>query len=313
MSSPRAAPPQSSPLLGGDTGLMERPGSEGVNPTVQVTQRPGSEGVNPTIQVTQRPGSEDVNPTIRVAQRPGSEGVNPTVQVTPRPGSEGVNPTVQVTPQPRSEGVNPTVQITPRPESEGTSHCTVFTYFKGDINSVVDEHFSRALRCAEARPRRKPEDMERAGEKLPSMPWLQPPIWPHPYLGAPLPPAGRTSEGGPMTTAQYQPDNCPNLRAAAADPWLLPSSRAQGVGSLLYQPPLLQLHQMLPAVDSERQYSALREPVPGHRAAPGTHLPRHKTVVPSPWTGIAPGLPEAMNPEVGQGSENWRNEGSSIR
>lgn len=26
------------------------------------------------------------------------------------------------------------------------SRCVVFTYYQGDINSVVDEHFSRALR-----------------------------------------------------------------------------------------------------------------------------------------------------------------------
>lgn len=30
--------------------------------------------------------------------------------------------------------------------TEMGSRCVVFTYYQGDINSVVDEHFSRALR-----------------------------------------------------------------------------------------------------------------------------------------------------------------------
>ncbi|XP_029463669.1 transcription cofactor vestigial-like protein 1 [Rhinatrema bivittatum] len=33
-------------------------------------------------------------------------------------------------------------------KTEWGSRCVVFTYFQGDINSVVDEHFSRALRNA---------------------------------------------------------------------------------------------------------------------------------------------------------------------
>ncbi|KAK6480289.1 mRNAion cofactor vestigial-like protein 1 [Huso huso] len=39
-------------------------------------------------------------------------------------------------------------------DSEGQSNCVLFTYFQGDINSVVDEHFSRALNKT-----RKPRDL----------------------------------------------------------------------------------------------------------------------------------------------------------
>ncbi|XP_043541020.1 transcription cofactor vestigial-like protein 1, partial [Chiloscyllium plagiosum] len=31
-------------------------------------------------------------------------------------------------------------------EAEGSSRCMVFTYFKGDSNSMVEQHFNRALK-----------------------------------------------------------------------------------------------------------------------------------------------------------------------
>ncbi|XP_066571279.1 transcription cofactor vestigial-like protein 1 isoform X2 [Amia ocellicauda] len=63
------------------------------------------------------------------------------------------------------------------------SNCVLFTYFQGDINSVVDEHFSRALNKAN-----KPKDLStkskssRTVQKIdePSVPvqWnLPPPSW----------------------------------------------------------------------------------------------------------------------------------------
>ncbi|KAL0969586.1 hypothetical protein UPYG_G00229440 [Umbra pygmaea] len=47
------------------------------------------------------------------------------------------------------------------PEAEyPTSRCVLFTYYQGDISSVVDEHFSRALSSyIEAEGRRRPPNM----------------------------------------------------------------------------------------------------------------------------------------------------------
>ncbi|MGH0192811.1 UNVERIFIED_CONTAM: hypothetical protein FKN15_027820 [Acipenser sinensis] len=49
---------------------------------------------------------------------------------------------------------SPPMRIEQPADSEGQSHCVLFTYFQGDINSVVDEHFSRALNKT-----KKPRDL----------------------------------------------------------------------------------------------------------------------------------------------------------
>lgn len=44
------------------------------------------------------------------------------------------------------EDVTKTTVLTQSPiKTEWNSRCVLFTYFQGDISSVVDEHFSRAL------------------------------------------------------------------------------------------------------------------------------------------------------------------------
>lgn len=44
------------------------------------------------------------------------------------------------------EETGKTAVQTQRPvKTEWNSRCVLFTYFQGDISSVVDEHFSRAL------------------------------------------------------------------------------------------------------------------------------------------------------------------------
>ncbi|XP_072913726.1 uncharacterized protein [Hemitrygon akajei] len=261
MSSRRVASQQGSPSLGVGTGSMEQPRSEVVNPS-EVTQRPGSEVVHTTIRVTQRSGSEVLNPT-KIVQRPESEVMKPTVTVTQRPGSEG------------------------------TSHCTVFTYFKGDINSVVDEHFSRALG-----QRGRSETPSRAGEELRSVTWPQATMWPPPSLGGMFPVTGQNTKEGPVTTAGSLPVQRPVPGVGAADPWLLPAG-AQHMG-VLFQPHLLQPRNILPAVDSEGHY--------GLSTVPSTLPPRQKTAVPHPWTGISHHHPKGINPERGMRPERWGNE-----
>lgn len=48
-------------------------------------------------------------------------------------------------------------------KTEWNSRCVIFTYFQGDISSVVDEHFSRALsnikNPQELRPLSQSEDV----------------------------------------------------------------------------------------------------------------------------------------------------------
>jgi hypothetical protein len=41
-------------------------------------------------------------------------------------------------------------------KTEWNSRCVIFTYFQGDISSVVDEHFSRALRNIKRPPALNP-------------------------------------------------------------------------------------------------------------------------------------------------------------
>ena len=55
-------------------------------------------------------------------------------------------------------------------KTEWSSRCVIFTYFQGDISSVVDEHFSRALsnirKPQELSPLSQSEDVVLSNGKL---------------------------------------------------------------------------------------------------------------------------------------------------
>lgn len=57
------------------------------------------------------------------------------------------------------------------PEAEYlSSRCVLFTYYQGDISSVVDEHFSRALSSyMDGEGKRRPT--EGTGRNLPLLKW----------------------------------------------------------------------------------------------------------------------------------------------
>ncbi|XP_032886227.1 transcription cofactor vestigial-like protein 2 [Amblyraja radiata] len=177
------------------------------------------------------------------------------------------------------QGAPPTSPDPPSTDPERSTRCTILTYFTGDINSMVDEHFSRALNRAKtpaiAGAKRKADSIEsRAGEEMPA-PWPPAGLWPHPYLGPP-PPAARTA--GP-TPSDYQP----GLRAGT---WLLPG------GQHVYPAP----------ADPERRYSPLLVRIPGQNRAPP---PRPKVTGPATWTATPPGLPSAPGAAAAPRPERW--------
>ncbi|XP_069749657.1 transcription cofactor vestigial-like protein 2 [Narcine bancroftii] len=217
-------------------------------------------------------------------------------------------------------------RVKPNPQAGGTSHCTIFTYFKGDINSVVDEHFSRALQRvtgAEHSPAKRRTDNPAdttLHSSTPQTPHSQTPLTfslvhchtgitdthsPPPDEGedpplthwppAPLWPhvyVGATLPSAPRSMARCQVfSGYPSKQSAPTEPWLLPNlvSAGPAAGSLMY--PVL--------------------PPPGaHRPCPGQTMPAGWAASP-PMDPEAPHMdPEAppMPPDVPVRSEQWRNE-----
>ncbi|KAH0630807.1 hypothetical protein JD844_004051 [Phrynosoma platyrhinos] len=116
-------------------------------------------------------------------------------------------------------------------KTEWGAQYVVFTYFQGDINSVVDEHFSRALSTTKI-----PQDLSRksSGEdvmvknesRMPPQQWDFSPQWAKPYqTPPPLNPSSADANPAPVPTDPYQ---SPALQGAPPSPlelWHLPSGR----------------------------------------------------------------------------------------
>ncbi|XP_062819759.1 transcription cofactor vestigial-like protein 1 [Anolis carolinensis] len=122
-------------------------------------------------------------------------------------------------------------------KTEWGAQYVVFTYFQGDINSVVDEHFSRALSSTKI-----PQDLSRKGNgggggdvmvktesHLPqAQQWSYSPQWAKPYPG-PLPPLSES----PSALASADPFPSPVLRAGpppAMELWPVPSGGTPAPG-----------------------------------------------------------------------------------
>ncbi|NXU62870.1 VGLL1 protein, partial [Horornis vulcanius] len=92
-------------------------------------------------------------------------------------------------------------------KTEWGSQSVVFTYFQGDINSMVDEHFSRALSNA-----KNPQDLStkhrdetlvlKNGELFSTRPAQPADLWPFPATGT------------PSVTGSAYPHTLPDLYAA---------------------------------------------------------------------------------------------------
>lgn len=208
------------------------------------------------------------------------------------------------------EGVSPRFSTVRARETESSSRCMVFTYFKGDINSVVDEHFARALKRTSSPvnicPKRKNESIEpKTDEQQSTNQWTPgAPFWSSPYQRPALPPGHRNATRVPMATAQYRPDTLHNLRPPPRDPWLLPAMSSQSLAGTVYRPPIPELHRMMPAAINNRQYSSLLVPLQSERpaAGPSQRQTAPKTNLTCTWAGAAPGLAEmgqSLNPDIG--------------
>ncbi|XP_054435569.1 transcription cofactor vestigial-like protein 1 [Pteronotus mesoamericanus] len=104
-----------------------------------------------------------------------------------------------------------TVQKQKPIKTEWSPQCVIFTYFQGDINSVVDEHFSRALSNVknpqELSPLSQSEDVVlRKDTDMPPNPWRFSSPWTKPQPEASFA-NGATdcsmNEFGPMAMTQY--------------------------------------------------------------------------------------------------------------
>ncbi|XP_053130158.1 transcription cofactor vestigial-like protein 1 [Hemicordylus capensis] len=114
-------------------------------------------------------------------------------------------------------------------KTEWGAQYAVFTYFQGDINSVVDEHFSRALSTA-----KNPQDLSRKSsstdvivknESHMSPPqWSFSPPWVKPYdTSTPLNLSNADHASAAATaTDPFQPSALQGLPPQAAELWNLP-------------------------------------------------------------------------------------------
>ncbi|NWX19257.1 VGLL1 protein, partial [Aegotheles bennettii] len=163
-----------------------------------------------------------------------------------------------------------TQKLSPKPckskepvKTEWGSRSVVFTYFQGDINSVVDEHFSRALSNA-----KNPQDLstKQKGEAvLKNVESMSPHQWNFSsHCSKPYPSSSATSMSNSALNfpaagmaGQYQPSTLRSHPNQPADLWPFPSIGTPSPTNSVYH------HHALPdlhAVDeptSDRKYGSL--------------------------------------------------------
>ncbi|KGL72507.1 Transcription cofactor vestigial-like 1, partial [Tinamus guttatus] len=147
-------------------------------------------------------------------------------------------------------------------KTEWGSQCVVFTYFQGDINSVVDEHFSRALSNAknpqDLSTKQRSEAVALRNDSMSPQQWNYPP-----HCSKPYPSSSATGMSNPAlnsaaagTAGQHHP---PALRGHPAQPaglWPFPSVGSPGLSSSVYHHALPDLHVAEDPV-SDRKYGSL--------------------------------------------------------
>uniref|UniRef100_UPI003AAAB825 transcription cofactor vestigial-like protein 2b n=1 Tax=Centroberyx gerrardi TaxID=166262 RepID=UPI003AAAB825 len=185
------------------------------------------------------------------------------------------------------------------PEAEYlTSRCVLFTYYQGDISSVVDEHFSRALSSyMDGEGKRRAADHQGTDTPSPSSRRSFPPsFWDSNYssphsrshceTGAPSysmdPYASGLHPGLPHPHPHPHPHAHPHSHPHAPESWGYPQAQAYG--------PPRPLHELYSPSALEPHYGPLLMPAvrPAHLQA----LPGHYEVSklePSPsWPGLLP-------------------------
>ncbi|NXO81987.1 VGLL1 protein, partial [Sitta europaea] len=168
-----------------------------------------------------------------------------------------------------------TRKLSPKPskskepvKTEWGSQSIVFTYFQGDINSMVDEHFSRALSNAknpqDLSIKHKGETVVLKNDELLSIYNMSPHQWnfsSHCYK--PYPSSSSTSMANSAlnfsavgVVGQCQPSSLQSCPAQPADLWPFPPTGTPSVPGSVYPHTLPDLHAADELI-SDRKYSSL--------------------------------------------------------
>ncbi|XP_059715610.1 transcription cofactor vestigial-like protein 1 isoform X1 [Haemorhous mexicanus] len=148
-------------------------------------------------------------------------------------------------------------------KTEWGSQSVVFTYFQGDINSMVDEHFSRALSNA-----KNPQDLstKHKGETvvLKNIDSMSPHQWnfsshcykPYPSSSSTSMATSALSFSTAGVVGQCQPSSLQSRPAQPADLWPFPPTGTPSVTGSMYPHTLPDLHAADELI-SDRKYSSL--------------------------------------------------------
>uniref|UniRef100_A0A8C8SN10 Vestigial like family member 1 n=1 Tax=Pelusios castaneus TaxID=367368 RepID=A0A8C8SN10_9SAUR len=129
-------------------------------------------------------------------------------------------------------------------KTEWGSHSVVFTYFQGDINSVIDEHFSRALSSAKSpqdlSTKQKSEEATlKNGDPMLAHPWNFSSNWTKSYQPAPaITMSNSDLNWSAAATDHHQASVLQSQLVQPADLWHFPSIANPGLTGLAYHRPL---------------------------------------------------------------------------
>ncbi|KAM6973599.1 transcription cofactor vestigial-like protein 2b [Aplochiton taeniatus] len=178
-----------------------------------------------------------------------------------------------------------------------TSRCVLFTYYHGDISSVVDEHFSRALSSyMEGEGKRRAAEIHSTETASPSRRSFPPSFWDSNYPtpssrshcdpGAPTysmdPYASGLHPGIPHPHAHAHPHAHSHAHPHPSEGWGYAQSQAYG--------PPRPLHELYSPSALEPHYGPLLMPTvrPPHLASLQGHYEVSKLEPPPSWPGLLP-------------------------
>ncbi|XP_009997955.1 PREDICTED: transcription cofactor vestigial-like protein 1 [Chaetura pelagica] len=163
-----------------------------------------------------------------------------------------------------------TRKLTPKPckskepvKTEWGSQSVVFTYFQGDINSVVDEHFSRALSNAK-NPQNLSTKHKDEAVVLKNVDSMSPQQWNFSSHCSKLYPSSSTASmshsalnfSAAGVAGQYQPSALRSHPTQPPDSWPFPSIGTPSLTSSVYPHALPDLHVANEPI-SDRKYGSL--------------------------------------------------------
>uniref|UniRef100_A0A8D0BQ87 Vestigial like family member 1 n=1 Tax=Salvator merianae TaxID=96440 RepID=A0A8D0BQ87_SALMN len=164
-------------------------------------------------------------------------------------------------------------------KTEWGAQYVVFTYFQGDINSVVDEHFSRALSSTKT-----PQDLSRktGGEEAAIK--SESPVSPHQWnfsspwgkldpASSPLNFCSSDSSPARQTADPYHPSVLQNVATPATELWHLPEgAHPNWTAASGYPPSMTDLH-MTQGSGPDGKYGSLLGLLQHERSPPPTQEP----------------------------------------